>query len=120
MGTANAIGFNPYNIPETVRELVEYTNRGVKENVVSVDANYTIRDYDTVILCDCTNGPVTLSTSAKGAKGRVLRFKKVAGTYDIVFDPYEFELIDNADDAFISTLYGAATVIFDGDNWWSL
>lgn len=61
--------------------------------ITTVTADYTALDSDYTILCDCTNGNITLTLNA--FKGRIFKVKKIDSTTNqVILDPAGSATID--------------------------
>jgi hypothetical protein len=85
-----------------------------------VDADYTIKATDFVLLVDATAAPVTVTLpTAVGIEGRTYEVKRVssnANTVTLVGDGSE--TIDESTEQIYTLPYVSLTVYSDGGNWW--
>ncbi len=75
---------------------------------------------DSVILCDCTSGAITLSLAAAATNsGRLIFIKKIDSSGNaMTIDPNGAELIDGAATKATSTQYVSFTIVSDGTAWY--
>ena len=85
-------------------------------------ANLNMDEESNVVICDVTNGAVTINLpSATACLGRLYSFKGYTesgmGTLQLITS--DTETIDGVDDPLIDDVQNVKfTLISDGDNWW--
>lgn len=105
-------------LARAIRQLQERLRRHPIE-VVTVTADYTMVDIDSLILMDATAGnrTVTLLTAA-GREGRRVIVKKTDSSANLVtIDPAGAEKIDDAATIALTQINASREMMSDGTNW---
>lgn len=91
-------------------------------NVTTITSSTTLTDSQTVVLCDATAGPITVTLpKTAGRDGRSYYIKKIDGTGNAVtVDGDGTETIDDSSTKVITSQYDAVTIVSDGTEWWIL
>jgi len=88
--------------------------------LTSVDHPYTVLVGDSVILCDCAGGTITVSLPAADTTGRLLLIKKIDSSINgVTIDPDGAETIDGEATRVFGAQYEAVTVVDGSATDWS-
>lgn len=86
-------------------------------NVITVDADYAVRDIDTIISVDTSGGDVELTLdSVLGAAQQIHTIKNL-GTGNVTITPDAFDEIDGQPNLVLSLQWSAVTIFCDGQFW---
>jgi hypothetical protein len=92
-------------------------------SIVFTDSPYLMRQNDHTLICDCTNGAITIKLPASsGNTGRIYNIKKIDSSGNsVTIAASGTELIDGSNNATISAQYSNRNIQSDGlGNWWIL
>ena len=88
---------------------------------VGVSGSYNMTTSDTLIVCDASSGPVTVTLiSASGNSGQYVYIKDngSATTNSVTINPANGETIDGETSLSIIRSYDSVTLVSDGTNEW--
>lgn len=86
--------------------------------IISVGADYTVKDSDNTVLVDAFSGNITITLpTAVGRKGKIFNIKKIdSSANSVIIDPGT-QTIDGNSTYTIGTQYESVTLISDNLNW---
>lgn len=88
------------------------------------NASYNAIQKDNVVLVDSSSGAVTVNLTPNIQRpGHILTVKDVggqAGTNNITLQTWDGSTIDSQGNYVINTDYGKVTILFDGNNWFTI
>lgn len=122
--------YRDYNIDYTDDELSQHTTNVSNPHSVTFaqitavvgakTSSYTATLNDNILLCDATNGNITIILpQASTASGKLYYIKKtdISGN-DIIIDGYGDETVDDETTQTFDTQYLCLTIVCDETEWW--
>ena len=106
---------------EAANELVDAIDSARSVEITQVSLNYTALPIDDVILCDATDGSITvIMFSAVIHDGKVLNIKKIDSTGNTVIVDGNGSKIDGGTTAVLTVQFEAITIVSANSAWWIL
>lgn len=95
-------------------------------NVSTITTNYTLTLDDSILLCDTTIGPITITLplavnawNATGSYGQQFTIKRITtDSNSVIINPDAADLLDGGTITLSGPLLTKTTFISDGSNWW--
>lgn len=92
---------------------------GFTTNLITINADYTAKVHDTIILVDASAGPVTITLPKANAKGLHLSIKKIDSSENAVLIKTQAgETIEGNANCSITVKFGWYSIVAAGNNMW--